>query len=137
MKGRCTNPADPQFQHYGGRGITVCDRWARSFTDFCADVGERPPGVELDRINNDAGYEPSNVRWATSSEQKNNRRNNVRITAHGKTQTLKEWSHELGIGYTTLRQRHLNGWDAERLLSTPVDTRYSHSRLAMASADSL
>jgi hypothetical protein len=74
MKARCTNPKSPKFRYYGGRGITVCDRWSTSFEAFLADMGDRPPGKSIDRINNDGNYEPGNCRWATQSEQVRNRR---------------------------------------------------------------
>jgi hypothetical protein len=74
MKERCTLPTNKAFKHYGARGITVCDRWLDSFENFLADMGERPPGLTLDRKNNDGNYEPSNCRWATQTEQVNNSR---------------------------------------------------------------
>jgi hypothetical protein len=70
---RCTNPKDPCFKNYGGRGISVCDRWNK-FENFFADMGERPPGLTLDRRNNDGDYDKGNCRWATRSEQNLNRR---------------------------------------------------------------
>jgi hypothetical protein len=76
MVHRCTNPNDTYWADYGGRGITVCDRWLGSggFSKFLADVGERPPGLSLDRIDNDGDYEPGNCRWATQGEQHQNTR---------------------------------------------------------------
>lgn len=73
MRERCTRPSHPYFEHYGGRGIKVCDRWAK-FANFLADMGERPDGMTLDRRDVDGDYEPSNCRWATKIEQRWNRR---------------------------------------------------------------
>jgi hypothetical protein len=74
MKGRCYNPANPKFYRYGGRGITVCERWRDNFENFAADMGPRPsPLHSIDRIDNDRGYEPGNCRWATQLEQQRNR----------------------------------------------------------------
>lgn len=74
MKGRCYTPTDAKFQHYGGRGITVCERWLNSFENFLSDMGERPPGLTLDRIDTNGNYEPGNCRWATPLVQSRNRR---------------------------------------------------------------
>lgn len=74
MISRCINPRETGYKHYGGRGITVCDRWRYSFDNFLADMGERPEGKTLDRIDNEGNYEPGNCRWATWSEQQSNKR---------------------------------------------------------------
>lgn len=73
MLQRCTNPNDPAYRHYGGRGITVCERW-QSFENFLADMGERPEGLTLDRTDNEGNYEPGNCKWATRAQQSANRR---------------------------------------------------------------
>ena len=80
MHQRCANPNHNSYKHYGGRGIAVCDRWYE-FANFLADMGERPVGLSLDRIDNDAGYSPDNCRWATSQQQAKNRRQSRRRRA--------------------------------------------------------
>ncbi len=76
-KNRCNNPNNKDYASYGGRGIKMCDRW-NDFTNFLADMGEKPDGKSLDRVNNDGDYEPDNCRWATQSEQNSNQRKRTR-----------------------------------------------------------
>jgi len=79
MKARCLNKNRPHYQDWGGRGVTVCDRWLHSFENFLEDMGERPEGTSIDRIDNDGNYEPGNCRWATRKQQANNRRRVVSV----------------------------------------------------------
>lgn len=121
MRQRCCNPNQIGFERYGGRGITVCERWNSSFADFIADVGQRPsPDHSIERKDNDGNYEPGNCVWATMREQNNNRRNTIYLTHAGRTLPLAEWAREVGIGYTTLKERLVHGWSAERALTETV-----------------
>jgi hypothetical protein len=120
MMGRCHSPTNAAYDRYGGRGIVVCDQWHR-FENFIADMGPCPPGLTLERENNDGNYEPSNCHWATRLEQGNNKRNNVRHTAFGKTQTLPQWAREVGLKLSTLGMRvYRYRWPIERALTEPV-----------------
>lgn len=119
MKTRCTNPNFPDYPEYGGRGIVICERWIESYEAFLSDMGECPPGLSIDRRDNDGNYEPGNCRWATKIEQANNTRRHRRYTLNGKTLTLAQWVRETGIPYACLLYRHMNGWDDERALTTP------------------
>ena len=115
MWGRCKRMSNASFPNYGGRGITICDRW-KSFANFYADMGDRPNGMTLDRFPNaDGNYEPGNCRWATKEEQDTNKRTNVRVTWQGKTQTYSQWAKELGQDASVLRQRYLKFGTFERI----------------------
>lgn len=118
MKNRCT-PNARQYARYGGRGISVCEKWADSFEAFYEDMGERPPGTTLDRIDNDRGYEPGNCRWASPTEQQRNRAIAVLVTYKGQTKTLHEWSKIVGISWTVLKYRMYAGWTTEEMLEMP------------------
>ncbi len=119
MHDRCRNPNNPSYRHYGGRGISVCERW-KDFALFSQDMGDRPKGYQIDRIDNDGNYEPSNCRWATAKQQINNRRNSVYLQCDGKKLTIEQWSEETGIGQSAIRGRLRRGWDEEKTLKTPV-----------------
>lgn len=114
MRQRCEDPNNVSFRLYGGRGIKVCDRWRKSFANFLADMGPRPAGASLYRINPNGDYAPENCRWATPTEQCNNKRANVRIEFRGRVQTVAEWARELGIKDATLRRRLRMGEPVEK-----------------------
>ncbi len=117
---RCLNPNGPRYQDYGGRGITICDAWKNDFPAFLAAVGRKPsPLHSIDRINNDLGYEPGNVRWATGSEQSTNRRGTRWVTLQGETHCVTEWSQRYNVPSCIVFNRLKMGWDIERALSTP------------------
>ena len=113
---RCYNEKSDNYKDYGARGVTVCDRWRESFENFLADMGPRPAGMSLDRIDVNGNYEPSNCRWATGVEQMNNTRNNRRVTANGVTKTLMQWCRERALPYDRVWHRLHSGWSPEKAL---------------------
>lgn len=120
MKQRCNNPKSKDYPKYGGRGIKVCERWngESGFQHFLSDMGPRPDGQSLDRINNDGNYEPSNCRWATRTQQNNNTRRNRFFTINGECKTLSEWIKTSTVKSSTVRQRFYSyGWTIEQSLS--------------------
>lgn len=125
MIARCHRPSARFYADYGGRGIRVCARWRESFEAFIADVGPRPsPSDQLDRENNDRGYEPGNCRWVTRRVQMNNTRRNRVIEFRGERRTLVEWSRVTGIPQELIRARMDRcGWTAERALTQSIDKR--------------
>jgi hypothetical protein len=120
MHRRCRNEADPAFEHYGGRGIRVCERW-QSFEAFLEDMGRRPSKAHtLERNDNDGPYSEQNCRWATMKEQSANKRSNVLLTFNGQTKAVAVWAEELGFHRDALYARLRYGWSHDRALSTPV-----------------
>lgn len=120
MLSRCSNPNHNESHNYMGRGITVCERWRESFDNFAEDMGERPAGMSIDRIDNDKGYSLDNCRWATPREQSQNRRGNRNLTFNGVTKCAIEWSRETGIRRKTIIKRIEQGWSVERALTEPA-----------------
>ena len=115
---RCTNPNALSYKRYGGRGITVCKRWLK-FENFLADMGERPKGYSLDRIDNNGNYHPNNCRWATREQQANNTSSVVLLEFDGKVQSIARWAREYGLPEITLRHRiQVWGWSISRALLT-------------------
>lgn len=118
---RCIRAKGETYQNYAARGITVCQEWLDSFQTFAEDMGERPEGYSLDRINNDLGYYKENCKWSTMTEQSNNRTNNVWVDYKGETKTIAQWAVDLGMTDISLRMRlTVLGWDTERAFTQPV-----------------
>lgn len=119
MKERCYNPNHVAYSRYGGRGITVCERW-HDMANFIRDnEALAKPGLTLDRKDNDLGYSPENCRWTTVREQMRNRSSTVWIEFQGRKQTLTDWATELGITHHGLTHR-LKNWPIEQALTHPV-----------------
>lgn len=116
---RCNNPKCKTFKHYGARGITVCEHWL-TFENFYADMGPRPEGTSIDRIDNTKGYCKSNCRWATKKQQMRNTRHNSTIEYDGMKKCLAEWAEYFGMNYSTLKHRRDAGWPVERMFLQPV-----------------
>jgi hypothetical protein len=128
MHQRCYDSHVQSFPRYGGRGITVCERW-HDFQNFIADMGTRPTkNHSLERRNNDLGYSPENCRWATRIEQARNTRTNHFITIRDRTACVAEWLEIVGMKKTTFYARMHKGWNAEEALMTPIDTLHSHKK---------
>ena len=119
MMRRCYETTFKHYSRYGARGILVQESW-HEFVNFYNDMGERPDGTSLDRINNDGNYEVTNCRWADNFTQNNNRGNyNTSYTLNGVTKNQSEWARELGIKETAIQERLRRGWSVEKALTTP------------------
>lgn len=114
MLSRCSNPRNEHYADYGGRGIAVCARWL-TFENFASDMGPRPPGHSIDRIDNDGNYDPENCRWATQAQQNRNRRNTLKVTLGGVTKPFIDWCLERSIDYKLAHARLRKGWSAARI----------------------
>lgn len=122
MLKRTTNANNQRYADYGGRGIGVHPEWQASFEAFARDTAEGfSPELTLERIDNNRGYEPGNVRWATYVEQARNTRRSRRVEFRGQTRVLVEWCEVLGLSYGAVRQRLQKGWSIERALATGAD----------------
>lgn len=122
MLSRCRNPKVPNFPLYGGRGITVCERWT-SFANFLADMGNRPGSASLDRIDNNGNYSPANCRWAIGPEQQRNRRSNTLLTIDGQTHCISEWAEIAGLKPNTIHERLRRGWLPASAVTSPAGGR--------------
>lgn len=120
---RCKNKNGSEYKNYGGRGISVCKRWA-SYENFLFDMGIKPEGLSIERIDNNGNYETGNCRWATPKEQANNKRTNRILEHNGIRANVTQWAEKLGVSKTGLLYRLSAGWSVERALTQPVK-RYS------------
>lgn len=123
---RCRNPRNKSYPRYGGAGVTVHARWD-SFATFLADMGERPPGTTLDRLDGAKGYEPGNCRWATPAEQRRNSRTIKWLTHEGVTLCCADWAARLGMPRDKLYSRIRRGWSIARVISEQGDARCGKS----------
>ncbi len=115
MKDRCYNKNNKTFSYYGGKGITVCDRWINSFENFIDDMGEKPtPTHSIDRIDNAEGYSPENCKWSSKKEQVRNRRNTKLIVYKNQEKPLAEWCEILDLDYPKINKRLWRGWPVEK-----------------------
>lgn len=128
MLRRCADEKMEFYHRYGGRGISVCDRWKASFTNFVNDMGPRPtPKHQIERIDNDGNYCPENCCWSTANEQARNRSDTPRITINGVTKTRLEWCDVYSIKEATVRKRIYKGMDPELAVTMPL-TAYQRRR---------
>jgi len=115
---RCTDPENAAWENYGGRGISMCERWLSSVAAFIEDMGAKPSDLhELDREDNDRGYEPGNCRWVLRSENNRNRRSNRIVEWQGQQKTLVEWCEITGLAFSTLKWRLDDGWSVDRAMT--------------------
>lgn len=120
MKRRCHSPKSDRFHYYGGAGVTVCDRWQNSFAAFLEDMGNRPPGCTLDRIDSSKGYSPENCRWADRKTQSRNRSFSVVLTVDGRSRPVPEWAEIYGIAANVIHARIRLGWTVEDAVKKPM-----------------
>lgn len=120
MMSRCYVKKNTGYKQYGAKGVTVCERWKTSFINFLNDMGERPAGLSLDRIDGTRGYSPENCRWATRKQQRENQnRKIIEATIDGVRRPMKEWAKLKGFYYSTIHQRIKTGYTPEEALSYP------------------
>lgn len=126
MRARCYNKKDKSYKYYGGRGIEICQEWKDDYKAFKKWAYENgyEEGLTIERKDTNKNYEPSNCCWKTMKEQSNNRRGNINVTYHGKTQTISQWADELGFNYDTLNYRIIEaGWPIEKAFNTKTNFR--------------
>ncbi len=130
MKWRCLNPKAKCYHNYGGRGIGICKKWLK-FEGFYEDMGEKPAGLSLDRIDNERGYSKSNCRWATRIQQNRNMRTVQFVTFKGERRPITEWAEMLGFQINTLKFRLKRGWSVERAMTEPRKQKMVNGKYAI------
>jgi hypothetical protein len=131
MRLRCTDPSNPAYPDYGGRGISVCERWMDSPEAFISDMGTKPSQeYEIDRINNHGNYEPGNCRWTTRKENCRNRRSTIWVSFRGERRVLCELCEQFGTNVDACTKRLLAGWSVEDAVTTPVREKSDNGTLA-------
>lgn len=124
MRARCFTKSRPDYDRYGGRGITVCERW-NDYKNFLLDMGRAPSSRHsLDRVDTNGNYQPSNCRWATHKQQANNRRSSRFVTIGGVSHTLAEWAEIKRVKHRLITVRIWRGWDPVEAITTPVGPRH-------------
>lgn len=119
MISRCYRQDRPDYARYGGRGVTVCDEWRGSFEAFLADMGFRPEGLQIDRIDTTKGYSRDNCRWVTSKQNNRNRRCTAIVNFEGQQVSVPDLAERFNVELTALYNRLASGWDLQRALTTP------------------
>lgn len=117
MKSRCLCKTNPSYPNYGGRGIKICKSWIDAFVNFLNDMGKRPAGTSIERIDNNGNYCKENCKWATIEEQARNKRNNIMLTRSGETMCVIDWERRLGLSARTINKRIYLGVTGEALFS--------------------
>jgi len=130
MRQRCLNKNSSGWEYYGGRSIKICARWLKSYRAFLKDMGHRPAGFSLGRIDNEKGYYPKNCRWETQEQQVNNTRASRFIEYEGKRLTLSQWAKGSGISTLTLWKRLDRGWLMRDAISKPTRKTFLRSSRA-------
>jgi hypothetical protein len=120
MKNRCYCKTHEKYPIYGGRGITVCDRWLNSFYSFFTDMGKKPSHKhQIDRIDNNGNYEPLNCQWLTNRENNRKRSDNTILEYNGEQRCISEWAELIGVNQQTISSRITRGWSIDKAVTTP------------------
>jgi len=129
MSARCNSNVPQAYKNYKGKGIKVCDRWLE-FKNFYEDMGEKPEGLTIERINSNKNYEKSNCKWGTMGEQARNRDGNRYIEFNGKNQTIMDWANDLGVSWNCIKSRiDIYHWPVEKALTQPKCSRHRPPRI--------